>query len=126
MAIKHASPRSATGYLFVFIFTTLSLLAVYEIRITSINSGVSDKMEHITIVNRFTEHPMLLRTAYTGIAPLDKGLSTLVAAFMNGASGWDQGFFVLLVYFLFSFFPIVSIWAIESCRTRNATSLTRL
>ncbi|EXJ70237.1 uncharacterized protein A1O5_06305 [Cladophialophora psammophila CBS 110553] len=119
------SPRNGTGYFFAIIFTALSLLAVYMLRIASIKSGVADKMEHITTINHFTEHPLPLRTTYTGIAAVDKGLSFLVAAFMNGAAGWDKGFFVFMMYFLFSFFSILAIWAIESCRERNGLALTR-
>ncbi|OAP57534.1 hypothetical protein AYL99_08272 [Fonsecaea erecta] len=122
---KDVAPRNGTGYLFAAIFAALSLLAVYMLRIASIRSGVADKMEHITTINQFIEHPLRLRTTYTGLAPLDKGLSFLVAAFMNGAAGWDQGFFVFMMYFLFSFFPIVAIWAIESCRERNGLAWTR-
>lgn len=77
-------------------------------------------MENIAKTARFSEHDLPLRTTYTGITLLDNGLAFLVAAFMNGAAGWDRGFFVLLVYFLLSFFPIVAIWAIESCRKRNS------
>ncbi|OQV04581.1 hypothetical protein CLAIMM_09441 [Cladophialophora immunda] len=117
--------RNGTGYFFTAVFVALSMLAVYILRIASIRSGVSDKMEHITTINEFTEHPLRLRTTYTGLAPVDKGLSFLVAAFMNGAAGWDQGFLVFMMYFLFSFFPIIAIWAIESGRDRNGLTLTR-
>jgi hypothetical protein len=118
--------RNGTGVLFALVFTILSICAVYAIRIASIQSGIAEKMELITTVNRFLEHPLPLRTTYTGIAPVDQGLSFLVAAFMNAASGWDAGFFVFLGYFLFSFFAVLAIWAIESCRERNRRALTRL
>ena len=118
--------RNATGIIFALIFTALSLLAFYAIHVASVQAGVSEKMERITTINAFTEYQMPLRTTYTGFTPLDKGLSFLVAAFMNGASGWDAGFFVFLIYFLVSFFAIVVIWAVESCRERNRGALTRL
>ncbi|OAL40095.1 hypothetical protein AYO20_00513 [Fonsecaea nubica] len=125
ISMNVASARNGVGYFFAIVFVALSLLAVYMLRVASIMSGVADKMEYITTNSQFTEHSMELRTTYTGIAPLDKGLSFLVAAFMNGAAGWDRGFLVFMMYFLFSFFPIVSIWAIESCRERNGLALTR-
>lgn len=119
--------RNGAGYLFALIFLSLSLLGLYMIRVVAIQSGVSEKMEYIGLHGKFVEHDdMPLRTEYTGIAQLDKGLSFLVAAFMNGAAGWDQGFTLLLFYFLVSFFPVVAIWAVESCRVRNRFALTRL
>jgi hypothetical protein len=123
---KHSPSRNGAGYIFAGVFITLSILATYLIRVAAVQSGVSEKMEHVTTINRFTEHPMPLRTTYTGVVPIDKGLSFLVAAFMNGASGWDEGFFVFTAYFLVSFFAIVSVWAVESCRERNARAWTRL
>ncbi len=126
MAKKPLPSRNGVGWLFAGIFFVLSLLATYLIRIFAIQSGVSDKMESIAKTARFTEHDMPLRTIYTGLPPLDDGLSFLVAAFMNGAAAWDGGFFVLLVYFLLSFFAIVAIWAVESCRERNSLALISL
>ncbi|KIW73136.1 hypothetical protein PV04_01277 [Phialophora macrospora] len=117
--------RNGTGILFALIFIILSICAVYALRIASIQSGIAEKMELITTVHRFVEHPLPLRTTYTGIAPVDRGLSFLVAAFMNAAAGWDTGFFVFLGYFLISFFAVLTIWAIESCRERNRRALTR-
>lgn len=129
--------RNGTGVAFALVFTVLSLVAVYALRIAAVQSGVSEKLELITTTKVFSEnplsrhgplaeHPMPLRTTYTGIAPLDKGLSFLVAAFMNGAAGWRDSFFVFMIYFLVSFFAIITIWAIESCRERNNGALTRL
>ncbi|ETI28353.1 hypothetical protein G647_00802 [Cladophialophora carrionii CBS 160.54] len=117
--------RNGTGILFALIFAILSVCAVYALRIASVQSGIADKMERITTTHRFLEHPLSLRTTYTGIAPVDQGLTFLVTAFMNAASGWDAGFFVFLGYFLVSFFAILTVWAVESCRERNGRALTR-
>ncbi len=129
--------RNGAGVAFALSYTALSLVAVYAIRIAAVQSGVAEKMELIRTAGVFSEypldrrapfaeHPMPLRTTYTGIAPLDQGFTFLVSAFMNGVAGWDEAFFVFTIYFLVSFFAIITIWSLEACRERNKGALTRL
>ncbi|KIX06405.1 uncharacterized protein Z518_04381 [Rhinocladiella mackenziei CBS 650.93] len=120
---KNIPSRGGVGWLIAGIFLLLSLLATYLLRVMPITSGVSEKMEYIAKTARFPEQGIPLRTTYTRIPPLDKGLSFLVAAFLHGAAGWDRGFYVLQVYFLISFFPVIAIWTVESCRRRNSLAL---
>ncbi|KAJ9620426.1 hypothetical protein H2204_012273 [Knufia peltigerae] len=81
-------------------------------------------MEHINNIKYFPEYSVPLRTTYTGLGPLDGFLQFLVTAFAPGAAGWDPAFHILQPYFLVSFFPLVSIFVIESGRKRNHHALT--
>lgn len=107
------------------IFIALSVLAAQLIRVATVNNGVSDDIDRIVSKRRFLDRDIALRADYTGIAPVDQGLGTLIAAFMAGAAGWDVGFQVQMAYFLVSFFSVISIWSIESVRKRNELSYTR-
>lgn len=99
--------------------TVLSITAAYLIRVAAIHSGLSDDMEKIAQTHRFIDRDIALRSDYTGIALVDQGIGTLIAAFMGGPAGWDVGFQVQMAYFLVSFFSVISIWTVESVRKRN-------
>ena len=114
------------GWLAAGVFILLSMLATYYMRVATNLAGVGEKMEYINQIKSFPDNGIPLRTIYTGIGPLDTFFSFLVSAFLSGAAGWDRGFYVLQSYFLVSFFPIVTIFSIESCRKRNHLALTSL
>lgn len=105
-------------------FIALSVLAAYLIRVATLRNGVSDDLEKITETRRFLDQDIALRSEYTGNALIDKGIGTLVAAFMAGPAGWDVGFQLQMAYFLVSFFSVISIWSIESVRKRNEFGFT--
>ena len=67
-----APSRKATGYVFALIFTVLSILGILAIRVAAVQSGVGERCELIAATTQFQEHPMLLRTQYTGIAAIDR------------------------------------------------------
>jgi hypothetical protein len=115
-----APPRNGVGYLFGILFTTLSVLAAFAIHGAAKQSGTAEKMAVIEKTNRFTEHPIPVRTTYTGIEAVDSSVKFLDIAFMNAVAGWDQAFLPFGAYFLVSFFAIVSVWAVESCRSRSS------
>ncbi|KAF2644487.1 hypothetical protein P280DRAFT_374743, partial [Massarina eburnea CBS 473.64] len=60
---------------------------------------------------------------YTGIDGMDTFLQTLVTCFLPGVVGMDKGFQVLQMYFLVEFFPIITIFCVESGRAGNRWSL---
>ena len=109
----------------LFIFS-LSILAAWEMRLGSTASVSSELMENVINSSTFPDNGFRLRERYTGIQSLDTGLRVLVAAFLPGVAGWDRGVQIQQIYFLVSFFPIISIWSVEAGRKRNARALTRL
>ena len=124
MADKFYS-RGWKGYVATGFFITMSLIALKEMRLSDVAMSVSKPMEDVTTTLKFPDHDQTLRTKYTGIASVDYGLGFLVAAFLPGASGWNLNAFVQQIYFLASFFPIISISSIEAGRKGNASSLIR-
>ncbi|KEF58274.1 uncharacterized protein A1O9_06200 [Exophiala aquamarina CBS 119918] len=107
------------------IFVALSVVAAQLIRVATVNNGVSHDLDQIVSARRFLDRGIDLRADYTGIAPVDQGIGTLIAAFMAGPAGWDVGFQVQMAYFLVSFFSVISIWSIESVRKRNELAFIR-
>lgn len=63
-----------------------------------------------------------IKKRYTGIGPLDEGLSFLVAAFMYGPTGWNEPFYWLQLHFLVQITAIIAIMNVEACRERNRGS----
>ncbi|EXJ92529.1 hypothetical protein A1O3_01081 [Capronia epimyces CBS 606.96] len=120
---KNTPPRNWVAWFFAVSFSLLALLAVYQIRIVAITSAISEKMELVNKMARFPEYGIPLRKTYTGVGQLDQGLAFLVSSFIHGTSGWDKGFYVLQVYFLVSYFAVVAVWTVESCRKRNSVAL---
>ena len=118
--------RGWTGRFVALFFLLLPLLAVKEMRLSKSASAVSEAVEVVVNSLKFPDNNYRLRENYTGIAPLDSGLRFLVVAFLPGVAGWDKGFQIQQIYFLFSFFPIISIWSIEAGRKRSSLALTSL
>ena len=123
---KELPPRGSFGLFISLVMIALSLLAVYMIRVAAVVNGISDGLDKITDTRRFIDRDIPLYADYTGNAAIDKGIATLIGAFMAGPTGWDEGFQVQMFYFLVSFFTIISLWSIESVRKRNALGLTSL
>ena len=107
-------------------YLALSAIAVYYMRIVPDSFNVSDQMMQIIDSGKFTQTGMRLRREYTGISSLDYGLSFLVVAFTPAAASFDEGAYWQALHFLVSFYPVVSIWAIESCRKGNDWALVSL
>lgn len=100
------------------IYTVLSAVAFYYMRIASQHFGVSEQFEKVLETGKH-QNGLPLRTEYTGISSVDQFLSFLVVAFTPAAASFDPGSYLQVIHFLVSFFPMVSIWAVESCRKRN-------
>ncbi|KAK0104927.1 hypothetical protein ONS95_005190 [Cadophora gregata] len=124
MAEKSFS-RGWKGHAATSFFIAMSLIALKEMRLSDVALSVSKPMEDVVTTRKFPNNDQLLRTKYTGIASLDYGLGFLVAAFLPGASGWDMNAYVQQIYFLVSFFSIISISSIEAGRKGNASSFIK-
>ncbi|KAI8940782.1 hypothetical protein NX059_002048 [Plenodomus lindquistii] len=65
---------------------------------------------------------MNLKKHFTGIKPLDDGLSFLVAAFIYGPTGWNEAFYWQQLHFLVQIAGLIAIMNVEACRERNQSS----
>lgn len=110
-------------YVFALLFGICSVLAAYYIHIIGAvdNNNMSRMVESGKL-----EHGVRLRKHYTGFATLDSGLSHLVAAFIGGPANFDLSIYLQQVHFLLGFFPIISIWTVESIRQRNQKTVVSL
>ena len=119
-------PRAWRQQLFYLIYLALSAAAVYYMRIASDGFDVSGQLTKIIESEKFTQNGLRLRTKFTGVSTIDQGLSFLVAVFTPAAAGFDRGFYLQALHFLASFFPVVTVWAVESCRKGNAWAVISL
>lgn len=117
--------RGWPGRFAALFFLGLSALAVKEMRLSTAAAATADPIQAVVNTRKFA-NGLPLRESFTAFAPLDIGISYLVAAFLPGVAGWDQAFRLQQIYFLFSFFPIISIWSVEAGRKRNFRALTSL
>lgn len=116
-----------TGWLFKTAnvsFVVLAAIAFYEMRIKPGFYGFDTKFEAIVKARVFPEAPnLIVRDIYTGVASIDYGLQFLVAAFLPGVAGYSKEFQAQQRYFLFSFFPLITIYNIEAGRNSLRGSL---
>lgn len=108
--------RGWTGRFVALFFLSLSALAAKEMRLGQVSAAITKPMEVVVNSLNFPDNKGRLRESYTGIAQLDFGLRFLVAAFLPGVAGWDKNFQIQQIYFLVSFFSIISIWSVEAGR----------
>ena len=118
--------RGVAGWLFAIAYLICSVLAFFEIRYAAVKTGLADDIATVVETRRLIDRDVPLRSSYTGVASLDEGISTLVAAFIAGPTGWDKGFQLHMFYFLVSFFPVMAVWAVESVRKANRGALISL
>jgi hypothetical protein len=119
-------PRGWPRHLFTLFFFSLSLLALYSMRLSPAASSVSLPFETAGRTPRFPRPDFPLRESYTGIPAFDLGLRFLVTAFLPGVAGWDPEFRVQQIYFLVSFFSVIAIWSVEAGRERSKGRVTSL
>lgn len=67
-----------------------------------------------------------IKKHFTGIMPLDEGLSFLNAAFIYGPSRWNEAFYWQQLHFLLQVTALVVVMNVEACRERNRSSWLRL
>ncbi|KAJ3943790.1 uncharacterized protein N0V96_006723 [Colletotrichum fioriniae] len=63
-----------------------------------------------------------LYTTYTGLKPLDLGLTYLVASFVQGPLNLNEAARIQQIHFLLNFFPAVVVFNVEAYRSRNRWS----
>lgn len=103
---------------------SLSVLALKEMRLGTAAFATHAPIEAVVNSLQFPDNGHRLNSRFTGISSIDFGLRYLVAAFLPGVAGWDKGFQLQQIYFLISFFTIISIWSVEAGR-KNAGRLIR-
>jgi len=123
---QSTSSRGWVGTFTALLFISMSLLATKEMRLSKESISLGEPIAAAASTLSFPDNGHPLRASYTGIEPVDAGLRFLVAAFLPAAAGWDKGSQIQQIYFLISFFSVVSVWSIESTRNNNARGWTRL
>ncbi|GAP83090.1 putative FAD binding domain-containing protein [Rosellinia necatrix] len=117
-------PKTTRPYnaLYVLIFAVASALAAWLMRIETGIKGIPvDFVENVEA--RVYPNGMPMRTRYTGIEAVDSGLLFLVAAFIAGPLGWDEGVRLHQLHFLVQFFAVIAVWNVEACRMRHSWKL---
>ncbi|KAI0538861.1 hypothetical protein GGR58DRAFT_466988 [Xylaria digitata] len=108
--------------LYVLIFAVTSAGAAWLMRIETGIKGIP--LNFVEQVDARTyPNGMPMRTRYTGIEAIDSGLLFLVAAFVAGPLGWDEGVRLQQLHFLVQFFGVIAVWNIEACRSRHSWKL---
>jgi hypothetical protein len=121
-------PRGIYGWLQVATYLAWAGAAYYGMWLRPSKYGLAEHFVSTLTTGVFPEMPVgfPLKRTYTGISVFDNTLTFLDTAFMSGIAGWHKGFWMLQVYFLGLLLQPIAIWAIESCRKRNAMSLLSL
>ncbi|KAL6160253.1 hypothetical protein ACJQWK_09422 [Exserohilum turcicum] len=92
MAPSTAHDRRSSDGIVLFLYAVLAALGLYTMRIvTTMNDvpvGFMEMLQAPTLPDG-----TLIKTVYTGIEPLDQGLTAMVSAFMLGSTGWNQAFY---------------------------------
>jgi hypothetical protein len=116
--VPRSDARRPFNLLFVLVFAGFAGGGLYVLRVVPALEKMPVNFDRIVASGVF-ENGLPLKRTYTGIALLDFGLSFFVTAFMAGPAGWDDGVRLQQIHFILSFFAVVSIWTVESFRTRN-------
>ncbi len=114
---------AARQWLATTLFLVMSAIAAYYMHgshpaTRTVGTSLAKLSESTTFV--FPDSTIELRRTYTGLAPVDAGLSFLVAAFMTGVRGLNDAFRLQQIHFLFSFLPVLTVWSVESARKGSA------
>lgn len=107
------------------VYACMSVVAFYLLQLSPPSKAADTHMQEVMKGRdwRWADHDTVLRRHYTGIAPLDFGLSFLVAAFFYGVAGWNKGIQLQQGNFIVNFFAVLVVWSVESCRARNGWAI---
>ncbi|KAL2875964.1 hypothetical protein SGCOL_008815 [Colletotrichum sp. CLE4] len=103
---------------FALLFTLLTAVGVYFIRIQSVITPFSQNLTNLVEAQKLQDGSRLY-TTYTGLEPLDIALTYLVASFAQGPLGLHEAARIQQIHFLLNFFPAAVIMNVEGYRSRN-------
>lgn len=111
-------PNNATV---LAIFAVFAVLGAWFMRIAPILNDVPIGFANIAETG-ILPNGMRIKNKFTGLKPLDDGLSFLVAAFIYGPTGWNEAFYWQQLHFLGQLPGLIAIMNVEACRERNQSS----
>ncbi|KAK1719770.1 hypothetical protein BDP67DRAFT_574090 [Colletotrichum lupini] len=118
-------PRSSRHPLLTTLFTTvfalLAVAGVYFIRIQPGHTSFTRNLTDLVETEKLQDGSRLY-TTYTGLKPLDLGLTYLVASFAQGPLSLNEPARIQQIHFLLNFFPAVVVFNVEAYRSRNRWS----
>lgn len=121
---------AARTWISIPVLLAISAVAVYYMRLGPAAHATVPHFEQVMAPGdfRFPGTHTALRREYTGFAPLDMGLTFLVAAFYPGMRDADMSgaFEQQQPYFLMQFGPIIAAMAVEAGRDRNYLTVMSL
>ncbi|KAI1348942.1 hypothetical protein F5Y01DRAFT_196496 [Xylaria sp. FL0043] len=118
-AAKNTRPHNAV---YVLVFAVSAAVAAWLMRIETGIMGVPVNFVEQVEARTYPDGTAM-RTRYTGVEAVDAALLFLVAAFVAGPLGWDDGVRLQQIHFLVQFFGVIAVWNIEACRARHAWKL---
>lgn len=132
--IEYTSPAmslpAARTWISIPIALAISGVAVYYMRLGPAAQAAGLNFEQVMAPGefKFPGTVSTLRRTYTGFAPLDMGLSFLVAAFYPGVrgAGMSAAFEQQQPYFLMQFGAVLAAMAVEAGRDRNYLTVMSL
>jgi hypothetical protein len=118
-----ASPNGTRPYN-ALLLTTFALLSAAGLWFMRISPALSDAPVGFLDIVTAGVHPngVAIKKHYTGLKPLDEGLSFLVSAFLPGSAGWNETFYWQQLHFLIQIAVVIAVMNVEACRERNRGS----
>ncbi|KAJ0316289.1 hypothetical protein COL5a_011644 [Colletotrichum fioriniae] len=121
MANLTSSRHPLLTILFTTIFALLAAAGVYFIRIQPGHTSFTQNLTDLVETEKLQDGSRLY-TTYTGLKPLDLGLTYLVASFVQGPLNLNEAARIQQIHFLLNFFPAVVVFNVEAYRSRNRWS----
>ncbi|EXF84239.1 FAD binding domain-containing protein [Colletotrichum fioriniae PJ7] len=121
MANPTSSRHPLLTTLFTTIFALLAAAGVYFIRIQPGHTSFTQNLTDLVETEKLQDGSRLY-TTYTGLKPLDLGLTYLVASFAQGPLNLNEAARIQQIHFLLNFFPAVVVFNVEAYRSRNRWS----
>lgn len=125
MANLTSSRHPLLTILFTTIFALLAAAGVYFIRIQPGHTSFTQNLTDLVETEKLQDGSRLY-TTYTGLKPLDLGLTYLVASFVQGPLNLNEAARIQQIHFLLNFFPAVVVFNVEAYRSRNRWSFLSL
>lgn len=121
--LRAPSARGSFVYLLYTIFAALAVVA-FQLLFAAGKVNGTWSLVRAAVVNRSIDDLSgSLRESYTGVASIDKILTTLVSIFHPAITSPHQEQPLQLLYFLSSMLPLIAIFTIEGYRQKNRWSM---